>query len=59
MLAEGGGDVLTLKRHRGWRSSEVAEGYVEDSLATKPQVFKQLNSNVKHNPYTVKPISST
>lgn len=57
MLAEGG-DVLTLKRHRGWRSSRVAEGYVEDSLATKPQVFKQLNSNVKNIPYTVKPNSS-
>lgn len=33
MLVEGGGDLLTLKRHGGWQSSNVAEGYVEESIA--------------------------
>uniref|UniRef100_A0A1B6KE83 Tyr recombinase domain-containing protein n=1 Tax=Graphocephala atropunctata TaxID=36148 RepID=A0A1B6KE83_9HEMI len=42
MLVEGGGDLLTLKRHGGWKSSTVAEGYVEDSIARKIDVSKKL-----------------
>lgn len=34
-LANKGVDVLGLKRHGGWRSSTVAESYVEDSLENK------------------------
>jgi len=53
MLVEGGGDLLTLKRHGGWRSSGVAEGYVEDSLAAKSKVSLKLFSNVRNIPHTV------
>lgn len=28
ILAENGGDLLTLKQHGGWKSSTVAEGYI-------------------------------
>lgn len=28
LLVEGGADILTLKRHGGWKSTSVAEGYV-------------------------------
>ncbi|KAJ8947151.1 hypothetical protein NQ318_002513 [Aromia moschata] len=32
-LVESGGDFMTLKKHGGWNSSTVAEGYVEESVA--------------------------
>lgn len=42
MFVEGGGDLLTLKRHGGWRSSSVAEGYIEESLSRKIEVSRKL-----------------
>jgi site-specific recombinase XerD len=42
MLVEGGGDLLTLKRHGGWKSSSVAEGYIEESIARKVDISKKL-----------------
>ena len=35
MLAECGGDTLSLKRLGGWKSSAVAEGYIEESITDK------------------------
>jgi integrase len=32
LLVDEGGDLTTLKRHGGWRSSFVAEGYIEESI---------------------------
>jgi hypothetical protein len=32
LLANLGGDLLSLKRHGGWKRSAVAEGYLENSL---------------------------
>ncbi len=37
LLANKGVDILGLKRHGGWKSSAVAESYVEDSLQNKIQ----------------------
>ncbi|KAK4874649.1 hypothetical protein RN001_014009 [Aquatica leii] len=34
-LANAFPDILTLKRHGGWRSLSIAESYVEESVATK------------------------
>jgi hypothetical protein len=31
-----------LKRHGGWKSSTVAEGYIEDSIVRKIDVSKKL-----------------
>lgn len=45
MLVEGGGDLLTLKRHGGWRSSTVAEGYIEESVNRKIDVSRKLFCN--------------
>lgn len=42
MLVESGGDLLTLKRHGGWRSSNVAEGYIEESIQRKIEVSRKL-----------------
>lgn len=35
LLANSGGDLLQLKKHGGWKSSTVAEGYVDDCMQTK------------------------
>ena len=34
-LVDSGGDITTLKRHGGWKSSSVAEGYIEESIENK------------------------
>ncbi|KAK5649505.1 hypothetical protein RI129_000534 [Pyrocoelia pectoralis] len=43
-LANSGGDLLTIKRHGGWKSSTVAEGYVEASIKKKVEVSQMLSS---------------
>lgn len=35
LLADSGADITNLKRHGGWKSSSVAEGYIEDSIQQK------------------------
>lgn len=42
MLVEGGADLLTLKRHGGWKSSTVADTSIEDSVSRKTHVSKKL-----------------
>ena len=29
LLVNGGGDILQLKKHGGWKSTNVAEGYID------------------------------
>ena len=62
MLVEGGADLLTLKRHGGWKSSAVAEGYIEDSVTRKIDVSKKLFSKVTAaatSTGTIEPTGST
>ncbi|KAJ8979484.1 hypothetical protein NQ317_000360 [Molorchus minor] len=40
LLAENGGDLLSLKRHGGWKSATVAEGYIEELIADKKRIAK-------------------
>jgi Phage integrase family len=42
MLADAGADILTLKRHGGWKSTTVAEGYVEDSISNKVRICEKI-----------------
>ena len=42
LLADSGVNIDQLKRHGGWKSSAVAEGYVERSLNNKKQVSDQI-----------------
>jgi integrase len=46
MIVEGGADLLALKQHGGWKSSSVAEGYVENSIKRKIEVSKKLFAKV-------------
>lgn len=42
MLVEGGGSMFALKSLGGWRSSSVAEGYIEESECQKIQIAKTI-----------------
>lgn len=35
LYIDGGGDITGLKRHGGWKSTQVAEGYIDQSLKNK------------------------
>lgn len=49
LLADTGVDTLGLKRHGGWRSSSVAEGYVADSLQNKIQFANNILYDVTNS----------
>ncbi|XP_031328935.1 uncharacterized protein LOC116159960 [Photinus pyralis] len=46
LLIDGGGSMESLKRHGGWRSTSVAEGYIEESIRNKKEnASRILNLN--------------
>jgi hypothetical protein len=47
LLADAGADLLTLKRHGGWRSSTAAEGYVQDSITSKRKIGELIAGQVE------------
>lgn len=56
LLVNNGGDFLSLKRHGGWKSSTIAEGYVADSVGNKIEIAKKIMNceNIKNTkPSTV------
>lgn len=42
LLADAGADMHTLKRHGGWKSDTVAEGYVETSVENKKIIATKI-----------------
>lgn len=60
ILVDSGADLTSLKRHGGWKSAAVAEGYIEESLNNKIDVANRIfetksdksvintNSNISH-----------
>jgi hypothetical protein len=42
LLVEGGGDLGTLMMHGGWKSVNVARGYVEQSTRMKTNIAKKI-----------------
>lgn len=42
MLADSGADLVTVKRHGGWRSNTVAEGYIENSRENKRKIARKI-----------------
>ncbi|KAJ4444566.1 hypothetical protein ANN_06361 [Periplaneta americana] len=45
LLANSGADLLTIKRHCGWKSSCVEESYVEESIANKVGTCRKIFVN--------------
>lgn len=46
LLADAGANITTLKRHGGWRSDKVAEGYVEQSINNKIDINNQITKSI-------------
>ncbi|KAJ8970096.1 hypothetical protein NQ317_012452 [Molorchus minor] len=42
LLADAGVDITTIKSHVGWKSTTVAEGYVENSTENKTKIANQV-----------------
>lgn len=42
LLVNAGADLLQLKRHGGWQSSTVAEGYIDESISNKLDTSKKI-----------------
>lgn len=51
ILVDSGADITSLKRHGGWKSSNVAEGYIEESLNNKVEVANKIFTvqNIQQN----------
>lgn len=42
LLVDTGADITCLKRHGGWKSSTVAEGYIEESMTNKKEIANKI-----------------
>lgn len=42
LLVDAGADITCLKRHGGWKSTSVAEGYIEESMTNKKDTAKKI-----------------
>ncbi|KAJ8968474.1 hypothetical protein NQ317_009229 [Molorchus minor] len=42
LLADVGVDITTIQRHAGWKSTTVAEGYVENSIENNTKIANQV-----------------
>lgn len=49
ILADSGADLTSIKRLGGWKSSTVAEGYIENSIQNKAKVSRRIVENIKMN----------
>lgn len=47
LLVEAGADILMLKNHGGWKSTSVAEGYIEDSILRKKEISNKILSGME------------
>jgi hypothetical protein len=52
ILVDAGGDILSLKRHGGWKSTTVAESYVEESIANKISISNKILGIGENQPST-------
>ena len=53
LLVDGGGAITDLKRHGGWKSSTVAEGYINESMNHKEQIHKKITKSIILKPTEV------
>jgi len=53
MLPNSGSNITNIKRHGGWKSTSVAEWYIEDSIANK----KKIAENILQKPTSSKSLS--
>lgn len=49
LLVDAGGDITALKRHGGWKSTTVAEGYIDDSMTNKIAISNSILNSIENN----------
>lgn len=49
LLAGTGADILSIKRHGGWKSSAVAESYIEENIEMKAGTSRRIFSGTNVN----------
>lgn len=42
LLADAGAGMSNIKRHGGWKSTSIAEGYIEDSISNKIKISNKI-----------------
>ena len=47
ILVDEGADITALKRHGGWRSTAVAEGYIDNSIKNKMNTADKLMNSIQ------------
>ncbi|KAJ8911518.1 hypothetical protein NQ315_012490 [Exocentrus adspersus] len=47
LLVDAEGDITTLKRHGGWKSTLVAEGYIDESIKNKMDTAHKLSNSIQ------------
>lgn len=52
ILADAGADIIAIKRHGGWKSDRVAEGYIDDSINNKKKRSNQITEFINSGPST-------
>ena len=58
ILVDSGADLLTLKPHGGWKSSTVAEGYINDSINKKLETSKQIVGSIMESSLPARSLAS-
>jgi hypothetical protein len=51
--------LLSIKRHGGWRSNAVCEGYIDTSVENKKKQLQKFLEMTDNEPTTVLPTVST
>lgn len=59
LLVDTGADIMALKRHGGWKSASVAEGYVDDSVTRKTNTANKILQSVKQCSSTLHTTTAT
>lgn len=47
LLVDAGADITELKRHGGWKSNAVAEGYLGDSIGNKKRTNSKITKSIE------------
>lgn len=53
LVANAGASMTTLKRHGGWKSASVAEGYIANSERNKMEIAKKIATQISADNYCV------
>ncbi|KAI8433702.1 hypothetical protein MSG28_015697 [Choristoneura fumiferana] len=58
LLADAGANLLTMKRHGGWKSEKVVEGYIAESVTNKSHINDAINKRINYSTNVDQPSTS-